>query len=67
MTYHPGDRVLVTTTAGEVPAVVRRADTDAGSYQVLVAGLLTVTVLPSALRPLDDPGDRPHIVYEEPG
>lgn len=66
MTYRAGDRVMVDTAAGEVPGVVRRADPDAGTVLVVVAGLLTLSVSPSALRPLDDRADRPYVVDADP-
>lgn len=64
MDYRPGDRVTVTSIAGGVPGVVRRADPDAGTYLVVVARLLSLTVLASALSPLD--ADRPLIVTVDP-
>lgn len=70
-TYAPADRVLVRTTAGEVPGevVAAHAHPELGTfaYGVRPDGQpLTLLVLPSSIRPLPaaEGADTPHVVLE---
>lgn len=66
--YQPGDRVIVTTTAGELPGVVRWVTTDPLIFGVRFVGVwgqgmpFPMIVLPDAVRPDTDHADTPHVV-----